>query len=566
MDVSATAQTDSFKFEEETRSPDIALVSGDVYVIVYDDKDGNQGALLTISIDSAGKISSIIDSCAFDTGGDIFEPKIIQVDSDTYAIVYQGGSDADAISIKTVTISTAGAITGTTTCTSTNFAVDSDAEDGNAGPEIVDAGSDTFAVIYENENDDIFKFTEDISSTGSFSSPSGSPTSNNIDGSFRSIDITNIDSDSFAFVYADTSNSTGIVYTFDVAADGTLSSSDTATFQTGSISDPTISAIDSDTFVIVYAQSGAGLILKTVDISSTGAITGSSAATIKGSKTIDTGDDFIPAKVTAVDSDTFAIVYGQTNNLAFKTLDITAEGVPSSTFNQELDISVSDFVTDPKIIKISDTVFAVVHGGNSAGDGYLRTITIPAETTTTPKSSDGDTTAPTIGKSSTGRQVVENGFSYESNLGGFTQLDADLGLTHMDSLKVAVGGLPLDAPLDPDAPIPPDASPTSPGEISDDVREKLNERGLGDVAKTFDNISDTINALDNFFNGPPPNSPPDHASPAPQEISDVLDNLKQGLDQSRVNPESHANPEQAAQINNLLDRIAQKIAEIEAEI
>jgi len=81
---------DSLQFEATSASwPSVVAVDSDTFAIAYQDTDSD-GMLITVDIDSAGNISNaIIDSLEFDTDTGI-EPHIIAVDSNTFAIVYQG--------------------------------------------------------------------------------------------------------------------------------------------------------------------------------------------------------------------------------------------------------------------------------------------------------------------------------------------------------------------------------------------------------------------------------------------------------------------------------------------
>lgn len=544
--ASSVTDTLSFTGSDNMARPQIIHVNGDIYAIVYQDDNDNRGEIITVNISSSGVIAdSIIETVTFESSV-VTRPQIAAVDSDTFAIVY---SISAGDRLRTIDISSTGDIGTASEANILNFI-------GGSHPQIVKVDSDTFAIVLKDTSSSNYGkvLTRDITSSGTISTPSSGETfsfdsTGGISGDPQIIELS---TGHFAIVYEDASNE-GEIVTVDISAAGAITQSlvDGESQWSSSIVTPEIIPIADDKYALLWqdATNPNSPLLKTTTISSTGVITESgSFPTIIDAFTIDSVAGNAP-QMTAVDSDTFAIVYATSANLAFRTIDIASDGQIAAAVTETLNITNPYEDAYPQILKISSTVFAVVYS-NSSDEGQLVTITIPGETTNTPKSSDGDTTAPTVGKSSTGRQVVENGFSYQSNLGGFTELDADLGLTHMDSLPVAVGGIP-DAP---------------PGEIRDDTREKLEQDGLGDVANTFDTLSDVIDEIGDFINQPPPEEQPDNVPAEQKDLTGMLDSLKENLDQSRIDPESHSNPEQATQINNLLDRIAQKIAEIESSI
>ncbi len=72
--------------------PDIIQVSGNIYAIAYRGPS-NDGFIKTVSIATNGDIgNTVIDTLEYDTA-DGYEPDIIQISGNIYAIAYRGPSN-----------------------------------------------------------------------------------------------------------------------------------------------------------------------------------------------------------------------------------------------------------------------------------------------------------------------------------------------------------------------------------------------------------------------------------------------------------------------------------------
>jgi flagellin-like protein len=136
---------------------DLIHVSGDVYAIACRGTD-NDGFLITLRIDSSGMIiDSIIDSLEFDTS-DGWQPNIIHVSGNIFAIAYTGtGSDGW---LKTVNIANNGAIT--------DSVIDSFEFDTSrgSGPSIVHANNSLYAIVYTGSTTGGHLITLEIANNG----------------------------------------------------------------------------------------------------------------------------------------------------------------------------------------------------------------------------------------------------------------------------------------------------------------------------------------------------------------------------------------------------------------
>lgn len=133
-------------------APDVALATGIIYAIVYEGPDDDIW-VKTVSIDSSGVISSVLDSLEIDSGT-CRTPRIIQLAAGYLAIVYTGTSSDGFLAA----ISVDG---------SGNIAlVDTWEFDGNHGyePYIRNISGTVYAISYD-DGDGVIK-TLDISDTG----------------------------------------------------------------------------------------------------------------------------------------------------------------------------------------------------------------------------------------------------------------------------------------------------------------------------------------------------------------------------------------------------------------
>ncbi len=107
-----------------------------------------------MEIDTDGQITnSVIDTLEFDTS-DGYEPKIISVGGDVFAIAYRGPNDDGFL--KTVSIASDGQITDTVIDT-----LEFDTSDGFE-PDIISVSGDIYGIAYRGANSDGFLKTVEI--------------------------------------------------------------------------------------------------------------------------------------------------------------------------------------------------------------------------------------------------------------------------------------------------------------------------------------------------------------------------------------------------------------------
>ncbi len=112
-------QSDSYQFESpyynyEAFEPSIVSVSGDIYAIAYRLDGTDEGRIKTVEIQNNGNIVGTVDTSQFESGSSAFEaydPQIVHVSQEFYAVVYRRDGDDDGW-VKTIEIDSSGNISG----------------------------------------------------------------------------------------------------------------------------------------------------------------------------------------------------------------------------------------------------------------------------------------------------------------------------------------------------------------------------------------------------------------------------------------------------------------------
>lgn len=352
---------DTYEFDTSAGSyPDIIQIDSDTYAISYQGQGTGvlSGFVQTVDIDSLGNITPTGNTLEFETAAIVFT-EMVQIDSDTFAIVYRS-TDNDGF-IQTVDITGAGVITS-----KANFEFDTNT---GTDPQIVQVDSDTFAVVNQGGGADGWIRTLNISADGLTISEEDSFEFDTLEG--RDNDIIQVDSDTFLVVHRGVDNH-GFARTINISTDGTINSiENTLEFE------PTVEAyqnalaqIDSDTFVVAYRDVDSDGRLATLDVTSSGTIT------LVETLEYDTAAASHP-DIKRLDDKSFVIAYqGGGNDGFIKTIPITTSGdIGTVTDTYEFDTGNGRF---PSIISIDgNTVAVATRGGGS--DGFLDTIFIDVE-------------------------------------------------------------------------------------------------------------------------------------------------------------------------------------------
>lgn len=201
------AVVDSLEFDTSNgQYPRVFHVSGDYYFVAYSGV-GNDGFMVSFTIDSSGNIgSSVIDSLEFDIDYCVY-PSIVQLSPNYYGITYTG-TDTDGFVI-TASVSDAGVIS-----TSPIDSLEVDAIQG-VTPRIISVRDNYYVVAVDGSDNDGWLYTITISGTGVISDTVyNSYEFNTVQG--QTPDLLLINGDVFAVVYSGDGSSDGYVATFDL--------------------------------------------------------------------------------------------------------------------------------------------------------------------------------------------------------------------------------------------------------------------------------------------------------------------------------------------------------------
>lgn len=241
----ADARVDCFIFEAgNIMRCNILHVSGYVYAIAYEGP-ATDGWVCTVTISNAGDIgAAVVDTLEFDSGSG-FEPKIIHVYGDVYAIAYKG-TDNDGF-VATVDINSAGEI-GAAVIDTFEF----DTADCSE-PVIINVSDDIYAIAYRGVDGDGFVITVSISDAGSIGA--AVIDSFEFEGSYCAhTSILHVSGDVYAIIYVGVSGD-GFAVTVDIDSSGNIGAAviDTLEFDTADCSEPIAIHITGNVYACIYS-------------------------------------------------------------------------------------------------------------------------------------------------------------------------------------------------------------------------------------------------------------------------------------------------------------------------
>ena len=277
-----TSIIDTLEFDtSDGLFPAIIPVSGTTYAIAYQGP-GNNGYIKTVSITAAGDVgNSVIDSLEFDaTNGR--EPAIIKVADGIFAIAYRGPAN-DGFII-TVSIAGSGDIGNSVIDT-----LEYDTADGYQ-PDIIHVAGNVYAIAYQGPGSDGYIKTVSITPAGDI----GNSAIDSLDFDTTSISypaIINVSGNIYAVAYQG-SGFNGFLKTVSITTAGDIGNSviDTLEFDTSNGREPKIIFVSGDTYAIAYRGPNNDGFLKTVSIAPGGDIAGSVIDTLE----YDTSDGYQP--------------------------------------------------------------------------------------------------------------------------------------------------------------------------------------------------------------------------------------------------------------------------------
>ena len=244
---------------------DFCKVANGVFAVVYRD-NVNDGQIKTISINASGTISVAgMDTFEFEAGA-AYDPKIIKVASNVFAVAYMPASVEGKVI--TVGINDAGAIT--------DPVLDSLVFEGTrcVRPCIIHVVGDIFAIAYEGVDDHGWMVTVEIDSTGAI--PATVEDSFEFDPAVVSrVHIAQRSDSIYVIVYTNSATN-GDIVTVSISAAGNIGAAilDDQVFATPAVTDSRVINVSGDVIAIVYkGQFDDGFIV-TWAISDAGVIAG----------------------------------------------------------------------------------------------------------------------------------------------------------------------------------------------------------------------------------------------------------------------------------------------------
>jgi hypothetical protein len=341
-------------------TPEIVQVSNNVYVIAYSTSN-NKGYLKTVSIAANGDIgNSVIDTLNFATSN-CYEPNIIQVTGNIYAIAYRGSSSRGYLN--TVSIAANGNI-GSSVIDTLTFDISTCYE-----PYIVRVASNIFAIAYRGSSNRGYLKTVSIAANGDIGNSVIDTLIFDTSAGYEP-SIIYVSGNVYAIAYRGSSNR-GYLKTVTIAANGDIGNSviSTLTFDTSASYEPSIINVSGSTYAIVYRTSTNNGLLKTVSIAANGVIGGS----VIDSFSFDSYG--YEPRIINVSNDIYAIAYrGPSYRGNLKTISIAADGNIANAFIDTLEFDSSSCY-EPAIINVSGDIFGIVYRGPS-NDGFVKTVEI----------------------------------------------------------------------------------------------------------------------------------------------------------------------------------------------
>ena len=330
----------------------------------------NGGFIHTVNVNPDGSIGSVIETQQFSGLGQ--DPDVIHVNGDVYAVAYEGPSELGwVVTSEILSDGTISDFTGTRSSyghlDAYNFASGNEIDE----PDIIKIGSTVYAVAYSYFGNDLYLETLDIPNDGAEITTIEDGNFLDSDGDYP--EIINIGTDMFAIAYEDESND-GKILTIDIDSSGNIGSIvDSWEYETSNGETPDIINVAGDVYAIAYDGPGSDGFIRTINITSSGVITKSGYDLSKTRLEFDTNTGRYP-DILQVFQEIYAIVYtGPGSDGYIKTLAIYPNGTISGI------IDVVEFDTSqgnrPHIKLIDGDVYVISYEG-AGDDGYVSTIAI----------------------------------------------------------------------------------------------------------------------------------------------------------------------------------------------
>lgn len=329
----------------------------------------NGGFMHTVDIEPDGDITGVVETQQFSGLGQ--DPDAIHVTGDIYAVAYEGPSERGwVVTSEILSDGTIGDYTGTRSSYQhlDSYSFEPSFEIDN--PSIIHVGGTAYAVAFSGSGNDLFVETINIPNSGALMTTIEN--GNNLDSDGDYPEIINIGSNMYAIAYQDESFD-GWIRTINIDSSGNIGAvADSWEYQTSNGETPDFINISGNVYAIVYEGPGSDGWIRTVNITSTGTITKSGYHSSTQFE-FDTNMGLFP-DIIQVYQTVYAIVYSGPNEDGYlKTLHIYPNGTIGSVIDT-LEYDTTQGVA-PQIDQVSTNIFAIAYEGTD-NDGYVVTIPI----------------------------------------------------------------------------------------------------------------------------------------------------------------------------------------------
>lgn len=314
---------------------------------------------------SADIADTVLDTLEFDTADGV-TPSVVNVSGDVYAVAYSGVNNDGFVS--TFEVDSSGNVSAVLDT------LEFDARQGQT-PEIIAIGGEVFAIAYTGQSNDGFIVTVNIDSAGTITS--------SLLGSFEfdtsqgvAPSILPVTGNIYAIAYTGQGND-GFLKTVEISSLGAIVplALDTLEFDTTNGLAPHIAQVDGATFAVSYTGPGDDGWLQTVDIDSLGQITGIDSFEFEATHA-DT------PFLTQVSGTVFALAYADVDGDGqIATIDISAAGSITTTFIDAFEYDTVNGAT-PQLVSLGSDIFLATYSG-SGTDGFAVMIEIDSAGTIT---------------------------------------------------------------------------------------------------------------------------------------------------------------------------------------
>ena len=366
----------------------LVQVDSDTYALAYEGKDSD-GYISTFTISSDGTSIVQVDNLEHDTVRGQHN-SLVHVDSDMYALAYTGEGEDGFIS--TFTIDSNGNITAVMTQSEGNN-LEHDANQGAASVlhnSLVKVDSNTIALAYAGAGEDGFISTFTIDSDGNITAVKTQSEGNNLEhdgerGQHNS--LVHVDSDMYALAYEGLDRD-GYISTFTIDSNGNITPVKTESEGNNLEHDANRGSFNSlvhvvsDTYALAYTSHGEDGFISTFTIDSdTGVITPiliQNHAVKGGSANLEHDETKgMYNSLVQVDSDTYALAYAGTDTDGYISTFTISSDGTSIVKVENLEHD-TDVGNYNSLVQVDSDTYALAYTSGQK-DGWIMTFTISEE-------------------------------------------------------------------------------------------------------------------------------------------------------------------------------------------